>query len=360
ARRPRRPGEGRGIRDRRPGRRDPRRRGSPSPGRAGRLHRGCGRARCGDARAGVGSRDVRFAPLGRAGPRSRPRSSRARALPRSRPASGRRNGRGALRAPRSRRRARLHRHGDVQVRRRGWSRMTRIIVIAGTASGVGKTSITLGLIAALRRRGLVVQAFKVGPDFIDAGLHEVASGRVSYNLDGWMCGHEVVLDTVARHAADADVAIVEGVMGCFDGLDATSDAGSTSQIAKWLDAPVVLVVDAGAQARSAAATVLGFERFDPALNLAAVIVNRVGGEMHARWVTEAVHVACRAMPVGAIPRDDHAWTMPERHLGLITAAEGLLDRARLDGMADVVERGVDIEQLLALAANRSLQTTPAV
>src|SRR5262245_62475845 len=126
--------------------------------------------------------------------------------------------------------------------------MTRIIVIAGTASGVGKTSVTLGLLAALRRRRLVVQAFKVGPDFIDAGLHEVASGRVSYNLDGWMCGRDAVLDTVARHAADADVAIVEGAMGCFDGLDATSDAGSTAQVATWLGAPVVLVVDAGAQA----------------------------------------------------------------------------------------------------------------
>jgi cobyrinic acid a,c-diamide synthase len=238
--------------------------------------------------------------------------------------------------------------------------MTRIIVIAGTASGVGKTSVTLGLLAALRRRGLVVQAFKVGPDFIDAGLHEVASGRVSYNLDGWMCGRDAVLDTVARHAADADVAIVEGAMGCFDGLDATSDAGSTAQIAKWLGAPVVLVVDAGAQARSAAATVLGFERFDPELNLAAVIVNRVGGETHARWVAEAVRAACRAVPVGAIARDESSWAIPERHLGLITAAEGLLDRARLDRMADAVERGVDIERLLAVAVECSLTATSAL
>src|SRR5262245_63143338 len=103
--------------------------------------------------------------------------------------------------------------------------MTRIIVIAGTASGVGKTSVTLGLLAALRRRGLVVQPFKVGPDFIDPGLHAVASGRASYNLDGWMCGRDAVLDTVARRAGDAAIAIVEGVMGRFDGVDATSDAG---------------------------------------------------------------------------------------------------------------------------------------
>ena len=236
--------------------------------------------------------------------------------------------------------------------------MTHVLVVAGTASGVGKTSITLGLLAALRRRGLVVQPFKVGPDFIDPGLHAVASGRASYNLDGWMCGRDAVLDTVARRAADADVAIVEGVMGCFDGVDATSEAGSTAEIAKWLGAPVVLVVDAGAQARSAAASVLGFERFDPALNVAAVIVNRVGGDAHARTVAEAIRATCRAAPIGAIRRDD-AWAMPERYLGLVTAVEGVVDGARLARMADVVERDVDLDRLLALASSRALTVPPA-
>jgi len=236
--------------------------------------------------------------------------------------------------------------------------VTRVLVVAGTASGVGKTSVTLGLLSALRRRGLRVQAFKVGPDFIDPGLHEVASGRASYNLDGWMCGREVVLATVARRAADADVAIVEGVMGCFDGIDGTSDAGSTAQIARWLGAPVVLVVDAGAQSRSAAATVLGFERFDPALNVAAVIVNRVGSDTHARWVSEAIRAACRAVPVGAIPRDDAWWAMPERHLGLLTAADGVLAGERLVRMADTVERSVDLERLLSLASPLSWGAGP--
>jgi len=228
--------------------------------------------------------------------------------------------------------------------------VTRVLVVAGTASGVGKTSVTLGLLSALRRRGLRVQAFKVGPDFIDPGLHEVASGRASYNLDGWMCGREAVLATVARRAAEADVAIVEGVMGCFDGIDGSSDAGSTAQVARWLGAPVVLVVDAAAQSRSAAATVLGFERFDPALNVAAVIVNRVGGDTHARWVSEAIRAACRAVPVGAIPRDDAWWAMPERHLGLLTAADGVLAGERLVRMAETVERAVDLDALLALAS----------
>jgi len=238
--------------------------------------------------------------------------------------------------------------------------VSRVLVVAGVASGVGKTSITLGLLRALRRRGLSVQPFKVGPDFIDPGLHAVASGRSSYNLDGWMCGRDAVLATVARHAADVDIAIIEGVMGCFDGLDGTSDAGSTAQVAKWLGAPVVLIVDAGAQSRSAAATVLGFERFDPALRVAAVITNRVGGATHARWVGDAIRTACRAVPVGAIPRDDTWWGLPERHLGLVTAAEGVLDGERLDRMAETVERHVDLDRLLALAAPLALTRSPVL
>jgi len=158
----------------------------------------------------------------------------------------------------------------------------RLLVVGGIASGVGKTTVTLGLLGALRRRGLTVQAFKVGPDFIDPGFHEIVTGRGSYNLDGWMCGREHALDTVSRRAGDADLALVEGVMGCFDGLDGTSEEGSTAEMAKWLGAPLVLVLDVGAQARSGAAVVLGFEQFDPDLKLPAVIANRVGGETHAR------------------------------------------------------------------------------
>lgn len=227
--------------------------------------------------------------------------------------------------------------------------MTRGLVVAGAASGVGKTSMTLGLLAALRRRGLRVQAFKVGPDFIDPGLHAVASGRPSYNLDGWLCGRDAVLATVARRAADADLAIVEGVMGCFDGADATGDAGSTAEIARWLDAPVLLVVDVAAQSRSAAATVLGFECFDPTLRLAGVIANRVGGDTHGRWVAEAIRRACRAEPVGAVCADP-ALALPERHLGLATAAEGVLTGEYLTRLADAVEAGVDLDRVLALAA----------
>src|SRR2546430_5772799 len=225
---------------------------------------------------------------------------------------------------------------------------TRMVVVAGVASGVGKTSITLGLLEAYRRRGLRVQAFKVGPDFIDPGLHALATGRPSYNLDGWMCGRDAVRACVARYAAQADLAVVEGVMGCFDGIDGTSEEGSTAQIAKWLDAPVVLVVDAWASARSAAAVVCGFESFDPALGLAGVIVNRVAGDGHGRMVLDAIAATCRAVPLGAIPRDD-ALTLPERHLGLVTAAEGVLDAEKLRRLAVAVERHVDLNRLVSLA-----------
>ena len=223
------------------------------------------------------------------------------------------------------------------------------MVVAGVASGVGKTTVTLGLLEAFRRRGLVVQGFKVGPDFIDPGFHEVVTGRGSYNLDGWMCGPEHVLATVARHAADCDLAIVEGVMGCFDGLDATSDEASTAQVAKWLPAPVVLVIDVQAQARSAAAVVLGFETFDPALKVAAVIANRVGSEAHAHAIRQAIAARCRAPVVGALAHDPQV-AMTERHLGLVTAGEGGFTEAKRGRLADLVERAIDLDGLLDLAA----------
>ena len=225
----------------------------------------------------------------------------------------------------------------------------RVLVVAGVASGVGKTTITLGLLEAYRRRGLTVQAFKVGPDFIDPGFHELVSGRPSYNLDGWMCGREHALATVARHAADADLALIEGVMGCFDGADATGEEGSTAQMAKWLGAPVVLVIDASSQARSAAAVVQGFERFDPGLHLAAVIANRVGGEGHGQMIADATRTSCRAVPVGALARHDDL-VLAERHLGLVTALEGPLTPARRALLADVVESSIDLDSLLALAS----------
>ena len=216
--------------------------------------------------------------------------------------------------------------------------MLPVLVIGGVSSGVGKTTVTLGLLEALRRRGLAIQAFKVGPDFIDPAYHAIATGGASYNLDGWMCGREQVVATVAERGGHADLALVEGVMGCFDGRDGLGEDGSTAQIAKWLGAPVILVLDAGALARSAAAVVLGFERFDPALALAGVIFNRAAGPTHRQWLTQAVASACKARPLGALPHDPGV-ALPERHLGLVTAAEGGYSpelRQRLAELIDLV------------------------
>ncbi len=229
--------------------------------------------------------------------------------------------------------------------------MIRALVIAGVSSGTGKTTVTLGLLEALRRRGLEVAAFKVGPDFIDPGFHERITGRPSYALDGWMCSKETVLATVARQAAHADLAVIEGMMGCFDGLDGATEDGSTAQIAKWLGAPVILVVDAQAIARSAAAVVMGFEQFDPDLDVAGVIFNRAGGPAHYRWMCEALERSCRARPVGFLPLRG-SLALPERHLGLVTAVEQGLSGAFLAELREVIEECLDVDRLLALATSR--------
>src|SRR5579864_138861 len=156
----------------------------------------------------------------------------------------------------------------------------KAFIIAGPASGVGKTTVTLAIVAALRKRGLTVQPFKCGPDFIDGGHHTRVCGRASRNLDGWMLSADVNRHIFSHAAKEADVCVIEGVMGLFDGADGKSDAGSTAEIAKWLGLPVILVMDASSIARSAAALVHGFETFDPAVKVVGVIFNRAGGPGH--------------------------------------------------------------------------------
>src|SRR2546422_645080 len=161
-------------------------------------------------------------------------------------------------------------------------------VISAPMTGSGKTTVTLSLLAALRKRGISVQPFKVGPDFIDPGLHEIAAGVPSHNLDGWMLAREVNEPLFADASVGKDVAVVEGVMGLFDGSDGSTDTGSTAQMAKWLGLPVILVVDAHTMARSAAALVHGFRSFDPEVKIAGVIFNRVASERHYRILADAV------------------------------------------------------------------------
>jgi cobyrinic acid a,c-diamide synthase len=231
------------------------------------------------------------------------------------------------------------------------------LVIAGPQSGAGKTTITLGLLAAGRRRGLKVQPFKVGPDFIDPGHHSHAAGRVCRNLDGWMLTRAANLELFGRQARQADLAVVEGVMGLFDGYDGLSEAGSTAQMAKWLNLPVVLVVDARSMARSAAALVHGFATFDPALPLAGVIFNRVGSPTHLDYLRQALEQAGEVRCFGGLPR--HAeLAIPERHLGLVTADDHPLAGDYLERLADLMEAHLDLDGLLAALPPLALGEDP--
>lgn len=222
----------------------------------------------------------------------------------------------------------------------------RGLVIGGVHSGVGKTTLTLGLLAALRRRGLTVQPFKVGPDFIDPGHHWLAAGRWSTNLDGWLLSRAENLAIFARRCWQAELAVVEGVMGLFDGYDGLSEAGSTAQLAKWLGLPVLLVVDARSLARSAAALVHGYATFDPDLQLLGVVFNRVGSARHLHYLEQALSLVPGVEFFGGLPRlPDLA--IPERHLGLVTVQEWPWTPAFRDRLADLVEEHLDLDRLLA-------------
>nr|MBI3611633.1 cobyrinate a,c-diamide synthase [Nitrospirota bacterium] len=224
------------------------------------------------------------------------------------------------------------------------------LVIAGTQSNVGKTTVTLALLTALRRRGRKVQPFKVGPDYIDPGHHQAATGRPSRNLDGWMLTAEINREIFRRASADADLAIIEGMMGLFDGSAPTSEVGSTAEMAKLIGAPVLLVVDGSAMARSSAAMVSGYAEFDPALRLAGVLFNRVGSEGHFQLLKEAVETETRVPVVGYL-KPDKTLTIGDRHLGLRTAIEqGSMDLYDKLGRAAAETVDLDKVEVLARAA----------
>jgi cobyrinic acid a,c-diamide synthase len=220
------------------------------------------------------------------------------------------------------------------------------IVIAGTHSGCGKTTVSLGLMAALVRRGVRVAPFKVGPDFIDPGHHFQVAHMVSRNLDGWMLTRAYNLRAFQNAAATADVAVVEGVMGLFDGYDGHSEAGSTAQMAKWLGLPVLLVVDARSMARSAAALVMGFENFDRKLHFAGVFFNNLGSRRHLAMLKEALPDSVRMPCLGGLLREE-AVRIPERHLGLVTREDHPLDDPQVQRLADRIEENLDIAALTA-------------
>ncbi len=223
--------------------------------------------------------------------------------------------------------------------------VTPRIVIAGTASGVGKTTIAVGLIGALRARGLKVAVFKCGPDYLDPTYHYRAAGTRSHNLDGWMMGRDAVIDTFASVARNADIAVIEGVMGLFDGASPKAEAGSTAEIAKWLEAPVLVAVDAAGIARTLAAVVRGIRDFDPALNIRGIICNRVGSKGHLNLLREAVSIP----PVlGGLPSTP-AMSFPQRHLGLRTADERAIPDKLFNDWATQVTEWLDIDAILKVA-----------
>ncbi|WP_437734575.1 cobyrinate a,c-diamide synthase [Sorangium sp. So ce1335] len=229
------------------------------------------------------------------------------------------------------------------------------LVVAGTASGVGKTTTTVAIARALRARGLRVALFKCGPDYLDPTYHARAVAGTSHNLDGWMMGRDAVLSTFAAEAEGADVALIEGVMGLFDGASPTGEEGSTAEIAKWLDAPVALVVDASGMARSVAALVQGFAGFDPGLRVAAVVCNQVGSRGHL----DILRQAQRSPPVlGGLPREQ-AQSFPERHLGLRTADEAALPEARFEHWGARAEEWIGLDALLEMARGAPALPEPA-
>ena len=220
---------------------------------------------------------------------------------------------------------------------------TPAFIVSGTSSGSGKTTVALGLMAAFRKQGLNVQPFKCGPDFIDPGLHRLVTDRVSRNLDLWMAGDSFTRATFSRNRRGADLAVIEGVMGMFDG-----GISSSGSLAAALAVPTILVLDVRSMAESAAAIVKGFETLRPLAAVRGVILNRVASDRHLQLVTEAIRSHCRAVILGHLPRSlDFA--IPSRHLGLYTGDEAPIGPEAIGLLADTVTKHVDLAKILELA-----------
>ncbi|WP_251441038.1 cobyrinate a,c-diamide synthase [Veillonella intestinalis] len=224
------------------------------------------------------------------------------------------------------------------------------VVIAGTNSGVGKTTIVAGLLAAFYEQGKKVQAFKVGPDYIDPGFHKLASGRDCYNLDTWLVPPQKMKPFFADMAGDAELAIIEGVMGLYDG--GREGVSSTAEIAKSLEAPVILVIDCKAMGESAAAIAKGFKEYDPTVNLAGVLLNRIGSDNHEHMIRVAMERL--GIPVIGVIRRDERMHSPERHLGLTPVTE-VNPQTALDTIREAIKQSVDLTALVKLA-----EAAPAV
>lgn len=222
------------------------------------------------------------------------------------------------------------------------------ITIAGPYSGVGKTTISVGIMGAFKKRGLKVQAFKVGPDYIDPSHHSAILKRPSRNLDAWMVQPEGIIEIFQRATQDVDIAVIEGVMGLFDGFNESDENGSTAHIAKLLKSPVILVINVHGMAKSVAPLILGYEKYDPYVKLSGFILNKVSGERHKDWCKKAINSITKLPVLGAIPRNKDI-EMQERHLGLIPHREKAYTESFLDSLVNFIEENVDVDKIIDIA-----------
>ncbi len=232
------------------------------------------------------------------------------------------------------------------------------LVIAGAHSSAGKTTVAAALMRALSSKGVKVQPYKVGPDYIDPGYHTAAAGRRCRNLDAWFLGGDGVREVFLRSAAGADISIIEGVMGLYDGRGSGGE-GSTAHVSRLLDAPVVLVLDARSMARSAAAMVLGYKNFDPGVRLCGVIVNRVGSDRHYKLLKDAIESGAGVPVLGRVGYGADV-ELPERHLGLLPTPENNNLSGLLDALAHKITGELDLEGLVRLAGGASAPAAPEV
>ncbi|GIU70725.1 MAG: cobyrinic acid a,c-diamide synthase [Candidatus Nitrosocaldaceae archaeon] len=223
------------------------------------------------------------------------------------------------------------------------------IIIAGVTSGVGKTSITIGLMHALKKQGYKVQGFKVGPDYIDPSYHTVITDRDSRNLDAWLMGNNGVIKSFINASKDADISVIEGVMGLFDGLSGKNDMASTAHIARLLKAPIILVLDASKTARSIAAIAYGFMKFDPRLEIAGVILNNIASKKHAEYCVDALK-SINTRVLGVVERNNDV-KLEERHLGLIPTGEEriMIDKAKQ--VAEYISEKLLVDEIIKIAEN---------
>lgn len=234
----------------------------------------------------------------------------------------------------------------------------RAIIVGAPRSGSGKTSVTIGLLRALARRGLRVRGVKSGPDYIDPGFHAAATGLTGLNLDTWAMGPQLVESLLAGAAADTDILVIESAMGLFDGIPSEAGrSGSAAELSRRYDIPVLLVLDVSGQSQTAAAVARGFATHDPLVRMAGVVLNKLGSERHRTLAGDAIEAV--GLPIlGAVMRDP-ALTLPERHLGLVQAHELADANSHIDRLADAIERMLDIERILASSAPLSLSSGPA-